>query len=109
MPHLDADGAEVYVPRRTKARKDLIMRKLSLLGVAAGLLFAAVLHSDDVRQDTRIPAFITSSAATGGFTDPDKSRTDSTKDLIEKIKGSRTVRLVSADEAVIVLEVMGRD
>lgn len=61
------------------------------------------------QADQRIPVFVKSGSATGGFTDPDKGRLDSTKDIMEKLRDSKTVRVAAEDQAVIILEILGRD
>jgi hypothetical protein len=58
----------------------------------------------------KIPIFVKTAAAVGGFTDPDKGRADSVKDLLARLKDSPTLRVVSSpDEAAILLEVLGRE
>jgi hypothetical protein len=57
-----------------------------------------------------VPLFLTSTGASNeGFTDPDKSRQDAVKNLTEALGKKKDVKLVSnREEAVIVLEVLGR-
>ena len=58
---------------------------------------------------SKIPVYVKSAADADGFTDPSKDRQDSVKDLTKKVKDSKLLVLVpSADQAVIVLEVLGR-
>jgi len=57
-----------------------------------------------------VPLFLTTPATIGGFTDPNKERQDSMKDLVEALGKKKNIRLVAAQEqAIIVLEVLGRD
>lgn len=58
---------------------------------------------------TKFPVFVRAAADESGFTDPSKDRQDSVKDLTKKVKDSKLLTLApSADQAVIVLEVLGR-
>lgn len=58
-----------------------------------------------------VPVFLTTGATAGGFTDPDKERADSRKDLDEALRSKKkSLRVVATkEEAVIMLEVLGRD
>jgi len=56
-----------------------------------------------------VPIFLTTGATAGGFTDPDKERADSRKDLTEALSSKKSIHLVATkEEAVLVLEVLGR-
>jgi hypothetical protein len=56
-----------------------------------------------------ITVFLGTATTVGGFTDPNKERTDSMKDLAEALGKKKNVTLVAeAEDAVIVLEVQGR-
>jgi len=58
----------------------------------------------------RTPVFVTSIGAARGFTDPSKDNTDTVKDLQESIRDQKLLVLVDhAEEAVIVLTVIGRE
>jgi len=58
----------------------------------------------------KVPIFVKSGAAASGFTDPSKDRQDSVKDLCNKIKDSKLVRVADSElDAVAVLEVLGRE
>lgn len=75
------------------------------------MLFLALVMSlatPVVAQD-KIPVFVKSRAAAGGFTDPSKAREDSVKDLVKRLKDSKVVRPVEAEgEALVVLDVLDR-
>ena len=56
-----------------------------------------------------VPLFLTTPAATGGFTDPDKERADTMKDLTEALRGEKNIRRVATrEEANAVIEVLDR-
>lgn len=56
-----------------------------------------------------VPLFLTTPAAAGGFTDPNKERTDTMKDLTEALRGKKNIRLVATrEEAKVVIEVLDR-
>jgi len=58
----------------------------------------------------RIAVFIKAAGAEGGFTDPSKDRSDSVKDLINRLRDSRTVQLAASQaDAVVLLEVLSRE
>lgn len=82
--------------------------KLTLPVLSFLLLFAGVATA---RQgDPRMPIFVRSAASVSGFTDPDKARRDSTRDLQNAFRNARTVRLAESEEqAIILLEVLGRE
>ncbi|MBE3111612.1 MAG: hypothetical protein IMZ46_14090 [Acidobacteria bacterium] len=72
--------------------------------ISSSFLFAAEQSLD------KIPIFVKSGATAGGFTDPSKDRQNSTKDLLNRLKNSRAVRLVESEQdALVVLEVLGRE
>ena len=57
----------------------------------------------------RVALFLTTPATSGGFTDPNKERQDSMKDLTEALGKKKNLRLVATQEqAAIVLEVIER-
>jgi len=74
------------------------------------IIAAAGLHAAKQPPVSKIPVLVRSVAATGGFTDPDKGRSDSVKDLTRQIKdASKVLRIVTTEEqATIVLEVLSR-
>jgi hypothetical protein len=83
------------------------MRRVFLL-LAFMLVVAGIAGAR--QPDPRIPIFVRSAVAAGGFTDPDKARSDSVRDLQKSLKNAKVVRLVEAeDQAVILLEVLGRE
>jgi hypothetical protein len=58
----------------------------------------------------KIPVFVTSAAGAEGFTDPSKDRQDSVKDLLNKLKDSKTLQAVTSEtDAVLRLEVLDRE
>ena len=79
------------------------MKRLIATLVLVGLPLTATAQN-------KIPVFVKAVQAAEGFTDPDKSHTDSVKDVIKSLKDSKVVQLVtSGDDAAIVLEVLDRD
>lgn len=74
----------------------------SALTLSATSLFAGV-------PVVPVNVFLSTGAASSGFTDPDKARGDSTKDLTEALNKKKSINMVATkEEAVIVLEVLGR-
>lgn len=62
------------------------------------------LHAED-----RVPVFVRSVANADGFTDPSKARRDSLKDLLNKVKDSKVLRVADSEaDAVAILEVLDR-
>jgi hypothetical protein len=58
---------------------------------------------------SKIPVFVRSQSAASGFTDPSKERQDSIKDLIKKIKDSKTMCVAESEsDAFVILEVLDR-
>lgn len=79
----------------------------SCLAFALLCLCAPALHAQ--QAPTKIAVFIRGQSAATGFTDPSKARQDSVKDLIKKIRESKTMRLAeSADDALVILEILDR-
>jgi len=77
--------------------------------VLTSVVLATFLFALEATQD-RIPIFVRSAQAAGGFTDPSKDRQDSVKDLLRKLKDSDSVRPVESEgEALVVLEVLERE
>jgi hypothetical protein len=73
------------------------------------LATALALSTLPVRAEGPVAVYLTTAASKEGFTDPDKSRQDSLKDLSEALGKKKSVRLVpTREEAVMVLEVLGR-
>lgn len=77
-------------------------------------LFTAILCSQlvplAVGAADRIPVFVRSAGAVGGFTDPDRQKQDSVKDLVKKLGDSKTLRPAETEAAApIVVEVLGRE
>lgn len=58
-------------------------------------------------SDGRIPVYVRTAGA-GGFSDPDKGRRDSTRDLIKRLQKSSRVRLAAEGESVVTLHVLSR-
>jgi hypothetical protein len=94
------------------------MTRKNLMGSITALLtltvicMASVAHAKakETEKPTPIPVFVKAAQAADGFTDPDKSRTDSVKNLRDKLEDAKWLRLVdSEEEAVILLEVLGRN
>jgi hypothetical protein len=91
------------------------MRKLRRYSAVPLVMFLAVPYGGadgppPSSDKGRIPVYVKAASTTGGFTDPDKARADSTKDLISKLKDSKTLTLAAEeDKAIIVLEVLSRD
>lgn len=63
------------------------------------------------RADTeKVPIFVKSGAAASGFTDPSKDRQDSARDLCNRIRDSKLVRVANSErDALVVLEVLRRE
>ena len=58
----------------------------------------------------KVPIFVKSGAAASGFTDPSKDRQDSARDLCDKIRDSKWVRVADSEQsALVVLEVLRRE
>ncbi len=58
----------------------------------------------------KVPIFVKSGAAASGFTDPSKDRQDSARDLCNKIRDSKWVRVADSEQdAQVVLEVLRRE
>jgi hypothetical protein len=56
-----------------------------------------------------IATYVKGAGSAGGFSDPSRAREDSVKDLIQKLKSVRAVRLVDSEkDAVILIEVTER-
>jgi hypothetical protein len=71
---------------------------------------AAVAQMKAKEPQDRIPVFVRSGGDAAGFTDPSKTRQDSRKDLLRKLKDSKSIVLVeSENDALAVLEVLDRD
>jgi hypothetical protein len=87
------------------------MRSAFALAAAtlSGQLLAAGEALGDDGPDKCIAVYVKSAHATGGFSDPDKKRADSTRDLIKKLNDSTVERLGTEEEALIVLEVLSRE
>jgi len=86
------------------------MKKSVILAmVLVGLSWAGLVSSALAAEQPKIAVFVRAAAAADGFTDPDKSRTDSVKNLKDKLKDEKWARLVDTeDAAVIVLDVLNR-
>lgn len=83
------------------------MRIPLALGVSLCAMGAApaFVHADD-----RVPLHIRSAHNTEGFSDPDKHRRDSVKDLIDKLDESKAVKIVNTEsDAWVLLEVLDRE
>src|SRR5688572_16213184 len=82
-------------------------RMIRSLCLAAAL---ALVAAPAIAQPSRVPVFVTSIGAQGGFTDPSKDNRDTVKDLKDDIQGKRRLMLAeSREDALIVLEVVGRE
>jgi hypothetical protein len=82
--------------------------KRFLVVIAVALLTTSALAQAG-QPTTKIPIFVKSAAAGGGFTDPSKDRQDSVKDLLNRLKDSDVVRVVQSEsEAVAIVEVLDR-
>ena len=58
----------------------------------------------------KVPIFVKSGAPAGGFTDPSKDRQDSARDLCNKIRDSKWVRVADSEQnALVILEVVRRE
>jgi hypothetical protein len=57
----------------------------------------------------KVPVFVKSAATASGFSDPSKARQDSVEDLAKRVKDSKVLALVPEPEALVILEVIGRD
>lgn len=76
-----------------------------MLTVCSSILVAAPEGSA-----TKVPIFVKSGAAGSGFTDPSKDRQDSAKDLCNRIRDSKWVRVADSEQdALVVLEVLRRE
>jgi hypothetical protein len=77
-----------------------VMVLVGLLGLASSAIAA---------DQPTVAVFVKAAGSADGFTDPDKSRTDSVKNLKDKLKDEKWAQLVDdQDGAVIVLEVLDR-
>jgi len=84
--------------------------KLKTLVLVGGTIASTSLLASERPTEDRVPVFVRSEQTVGGFTDPDKHRQDSVKDLQKKIKDSKTMVLVEAEkDAVMLVEVLGRE
>jgi len=83
---------------------------LTVTAIIALVLSSAATAQPKAKEiQDRIPVFVKSAGDAGGFTDPSKARQDSRKDLLRKLKDSKSVVLVeSKDDALAVLEVLDR-
>lgn len=73
-------------------------------------LTSAVFAQSNDKDQNKIPVFVRGAGATEGFTDPSKNRQNSVKDITNKLKGSKVVRLAESEsDAVAVLEVLDRE
>jgi hypothetical protein len=81
---------------------------ITILLAAALLTLAPVSYA---KPDTRFTVFIVAAGTKGsGFTDPDMSRQDSAKDIINKFGYSRVWRPVATkEEAAVTIEVLKRE
>jgi hypothetical protein len=78
--------------------------------VSIGVLALSLLVAAGAMAEDRLPVFVRSAAATGGFTDPSKDRQDSMKDLVKKLKDSKLLRPVESEgEALVIVEVLDRE
>ena len=82
------------------------------VAVVALVLFAGsprvTAQSSALREDP-VPVYLTTTSNAQGFTDPDKSRADSMKDLAEALGKKKSIRMVPArEDAVLILEVLNR-
>lgn len=78
--------------------------------VVMGVIVSTFLLASEGAAQDKIPVFVKSAATAGGFTDPSKDRQDSVKDLLKKLKESKSVKPVnSEEEAVVILEVLDRE
>jgi len=77
--------------------------------LAIALSLATQANAGEKPMGPPVPLFLTTPAAAGGFTDPNKERADSMKDLAEALGSKKNIRLVAAKEdAKIVIEVTDR-
>lgn len=84
--------------------------RIRALFVMSVIMSTCLFASARAAAQDRIPIFVKTAATAGGFTDPSKDRQDSMKDLLKKLKDSKSVRPVdSKEEAVAVLEVLDRE
>jgi len=84
------------------------MRTFSVL-VATVLVASLGIKAQETKPD-KIPVFVRSAASVDGFTDPDKHRNDSVKDILNAIKGSKTIVAAPTEgEALVLIEVLGRE
>ena len=98
------DECSEFTSWRSKGRRE--MKMLLTLTLALGTTFVFA----EGRPVKPVPLFLTTPATSGGFTDPNKERQDSMKDLTEALSKKKNIRLVTTqEEAIIVLEVLGRD
>jgi hypothetical protein len=77
--------------------------------VLVGLPWLGLASSAIAADQPKVAVFVKAAGSADGFTDPDKSRTDSVKNLRDKLKDEKWAQLVdSEDAAVILLEVLNR-
>lgn len=82
---------------------------MTLRSLAVLALLAVPVGAGDKPSTPPVPVFLTTPAAIGGFTDPNKERADSMKDLTEALGSKKNLRLVhKREDARIVVEVMDR-
>jgi len=92
-------GFCIVIADNERCEKGLVEAMLTLLSL--GALTTA-------QPAQRIPVFVTTQAAAGGFTDPSKERSDSQKELVKKMKNSNQLTNVTDEgQAVIVIRVLG--
>ena len=83
--------------------------RITVMVLLISVITSTFLFASEQARD-RIPVFVKTGVTAGGFTDPSKDRQDSMKDLVKKLKDSKSVRLVnSEEEAILMLEVLDRE
>jgi len=95
--------------RKLIVHKESRMRELLMAaGLTVLLGTSAQAQSPALREDP-VRIYLTTSSNAQGFTDPDKGRGDSLKDLAGALGKKKSIRMVTArEDAVIVIEVLNR-
>jgi hypothetical protein len=84
------------------------MNRRSLIKIVVASAASTIVFAAEGPQD-RIPIFVKSGGDAAGFTDPSKARQDSVKDLLKKLKNSKSVCPVDSEkDALAVIEVLDR-
>lgn len=82
--------------------------RLFTLTLALASAASSLVVADQLRE--KVPVFVRSAQAADGFSDPDKKRRDSVKDLVKKLRESKSLRLVDSEgDGWAMVEVLSRE